>query len=99
MDTVPDDGEQLRAAVSNRYARVALEVLGSAEPATGGCCGSPGSGCCSTAKSGDAICDKVVLIFVYLLQCIEMLVWEGSHCSGCGPNWTASVLQELVAPV
>jgi SAM-dependent methyltransferase len=55
MDTVPNDGEQLRAAVSDRYSRVALEVLGSAEPVTGGCCSSAGSGCCSTAKSGDAI--------------------------------------------
>jgi len=55
MDIVPNDGEQLRAAVSDRYARVALEVLGSAEPATSGCCSNTGSGCCSTAKSGDAI--------------------------------------------
>ncbi len=56
MDTVPNNDEQLRVAVSERYARVALEVLGTAEPATGGCCSSSsGSSCCSSTKSGDAI--------------------------------------------
>lgn len=45
------------------------------------------------------ICDKVELLFVYLLQCRGMLGEDGSHCSGCGPNWTASLLKELVAPV
>ena len=45
------------------------------------------------------ICDKVVRIFVYLLQCIGMFVWDGYPCSECGPNWTASLLKELVAPV
>src|SRR3989442_13903799 len=57
MNTVPNDDEQLRTAVSERYARVALEVLGTGEASTDACCsGSPGSSCCSTGSScGDAI--------------------------------------------
>jgi arsenite methyltransferase len=57
MNTVPNDDEQLRTAVSERYARVALEVLGTSEPGADACCSSsPGSSCCSTSSScGDAI--------------------------------------------
>jgi len=57
MNTVPNDDEQLRTAVSERYARVALEVLGTGEPSADACCSSsPGSSCCSTSSScGDAI--------------------------------------------
>ena len=57
MNTVPNDDEQLRTAVSERYARVALEVLSTGEPSADACCsGSPGSSCCSTGSScGDAI--------------------------------------------
>ena len=57
MNTVPNDDEQLRTAVSERYARVALEVLGTVEPSADACCSSsPGSSCCSTSSScGDAI--------------------------------------------
>ncbi len=57
MNTVPNDDEQLRTAVSERYAQVALEVLGTGESSADACCsGSPGSSCCSTGSScGDAI--------------------------------------------
>lgn len=57
MNTVPNDDEQLRTAVSERYARVALEVLSTGESSADACCsGSPGSSCCSTGSScGDAI--------------------------------------------
>jgi len=57
MNKVPNDDQQLRTAVSERYARVALEVLGTGESSADACCsGSPGSSCCSTGSScGDAI--------------------------------------------
>jgi arsenite methyltransferase len=51
MNTVPNDDEQLRAAVRDRYAQTALQVLGSSEATNASCCGS---NCCSTV-SGDAI--------------------------------------------
>src|SRR3984893_16760450 len=41
MNTVPDNGEQLREAVRERYGRTALQVTGTATSA--GCCGSD---CC-----------------------------------------------------
>jgi SAM-dependent methyltransferase len=51
MNTVPENDEQLRAAVSERYARTALQVLSAGTSNAGGCCGS---GCCTTTN-GDAI--------------------------------------------
>lgn len=51
MSRVPQNDEQLREAVRERYAQTALQVLNTNEQVGGGCCGS---GCCSTA-SGDAI--------------------------------------------
>jgi arsenite methyltransferase len=51
MNTVPENDEQLRAAVSERYARTALQVLSAGTSTADGCCGS---GCCSTTN-GDAI--------------------------------------------
>jgi len=51
MNTVPNDDEQLRAAVRDRYAQTALQVLGSSEAANSSCCGG---NCCSTV-SGDTI--------------------------------------------
>ncbi|GAC1566599.1 MAG: arsenite methyltransferase [Ktedonobacteraceae bacterium] len=53
MGTVPQDGEKLREEVRERYGRSALQVLGTGEPATGGCCGT-GSSCCGTGNS-DAV--------------------------------------------
>jgi arsenite methyltransferase len=45
MSTVPTNDEQLRAAVSARYARTAQQVLGTEQPAaTDPCCGP---GCCT----------------------------------------------------
>lgn len=48
MSTLSNDGEQVRETVRERYARTALEVLGTGKPSTGGCCG--GSSCCSQEK-------------------------------------------------
>lgn len=61
MNSVPNDGEQLREAVRERYGRTALQVLGGSEVEAAsygstGCCGtgSSSSSCCSTINS-DAI--------------------------------------------
>ena len=51
MNIVPENDEQLRAAVSERYARTAQQVLSAGTSTAGGCCGS---GCCTTTNS-DAI--------------------------------------------
>lgn len=50
MTNKPDNAEALRTAVSQRYARTALEVLGKApeETLSAGCCSSS---CCSTSSS------------------------------------------------
>jgi len=50
MGTVPQDDEKLRAEVRERYGRTALQVLGTGEPATDGCCGTSSS-CCGTSSS------------------------------------------------
>src|SRR5438045_3005235 len=57
MNTLPDDDEQLRAAVRERYGQAALQVLSSTEPTTASCCGSSSccgsnSSCCSTETGG-----------------------------------------------
>jgi arsenite methyltransferase len=56
MTNKPDNAEELRTAVSQRYARTALEVLGKApeEAASLSCCGS---GCCSTSGSDPVTSD------------------------------------------
>jgi arsenite methyltransferase len=60
MNSVPNDGEQLREAVRERYGRTALQVLSGSEAEAAscgstGCCGtSSSSSCCSTGNS-DAI--------------------------------------------
>ena len=58
MNTLPNDDEQLRAAVRERYGQAALQVLGSAEPTTASCCDSSccgsNSSCCST-ETGDVV--------------------------------------------
>src|SRR5947209_13526794 len=51
MNIVPENDEQLRAAVSERYARTAQQVLSAGTFTASGCCGS---GCCTTTN-GDAI--------------------------------------------
>jgi len=51
MNIVPENDEQLRAAVSERYARTAQQVLSAGTFNASGCCGS---GCCTTTN-GDAI--------------------------------------------
>ncbi len=52
MNTVPNNDEQLREAVRERYGRSALQVLSTGETSAAGCCG--GSGCCGT-QSGDPV--------------------------------------------
>src|SRR6266700_7845351 len=51
MNIVPENDEQLRAALSERYARTAQQVLSAGTSAATSCCGS---GCCTTTNS-DAI--------------------------------------------
>ena len=53
MNTVPNDDQQLREAVRERYGRAALEVLGADEPKAASCCGAD---CCGGEKGiGDAV--------------------------------------------
>jgi arsenite methyltransferase len=52
MNTVPNNDEQLREAVRERYGRSALQVLTTGETSAAGCCG--GSGCCGT-QNGDPV--------------------------------------------
>src|SRR5437588_12903706 len=53
MNTVPNDDQQLREAVRERYGRTALEVLGADEPQAASCCGAD---CCGGEKGiGDAV--------------------------------------------
>lgn len=52
MNTVPNNDEQLREVVRERYGRSALQVLSTGETTGGGCCG--GSGCCGT-QNGDPV--------------------------------------------
>ena len=61
MNTVPNDAEQLREEVRERYGRTALQVLQTGEISVDGCCGTSSSccgtnisSCCSTG-SGDPI--------------------------------------------
>src|SRR5712691_6205516 len=49
MNTLPNDGEQLREAVRERYERTALQVLGADEATVDDCCGTS---CCGTSSSG-----------------------------------------------
>ena len=49
MSTVPTNDEQLRAEVRARYARTALQVLGTEQPQAASCCGSY---CRRTASGG-----------------------------------------------
>src|SRR6266851_3905294 len=55
MNMVPENDEQLRAAVSERYARTAQQVLSAGTFNASGCCGS---GCCTTTN-GDAITENL----------------------------------------
>ena len=53
MNTVPNDDQQLREAVRERYGRTALEVLSADEPKAASCCGAD---CCGGEKGiGDAV--------------------------------------------
>lgn len=48
MSNKPENDQQLRAEVSQRYAQTALQVLGKAPEKASACCGS---GCCSSLES------------------------------------------------
>src|SRR5438876_8397331 len=53
MNTVPNDDQQLREAVRERYGRTALEVLSADESKAASCCGAD---CCGGEKGiGDAV--------------------------------------------
>ena len=53
MNTVPNDDQQLREAVRERYGRSALEVLSADEPKAASCCSAD---CCGGEKGiGDAV--------------------------------------------
>ena len=53
MNTIPNDDQQLREAVRERYGRTALEVLSASEPKAASCCGAD---CCGGEKGiGDAV--------------------------------------------
>ena len=53
MNTIPNDDQQLREAVRERYGRTALEVLSASEPNAASCCGAD---CCGGEKGiGDAV--------------------------------------------
>ena len=57
MSTVPTNDEQLRAEISARYARTALRILGTEQPAVDPCCGPT---CCSPTATVAAECRKVL---------------------------------------
>jgi len=53
MNTIPNDDQQLREAVRERYGRSALEVLSASEPNAASCCAAD---CCGGEKGiGDAV--------------------------------------------
>ena len=54
MNTVPDNGEQLREAVRERYGRTAVQVIGTS--ASGSCCGSD---CCGGQGSSDVVTSDI----------------------------------------
>lgn len=75
MSTVPTNDEQLRAEVSARYARTALQILGNEQPAAGDpCCGPT---CCApTAAVATPVENKKALPLV-----------EAEQTAGCcGPS-------------
>jgi SAM-dependent methyltransferase len=53
MNTVPNNDEQVREAVRERYGRTALQVLGAGETTSEECCG--GSTCCSNMVAGSQL--------------------------------------------
>ena len=60
MNSVPNDGEQLREAVRERYGRTALQVLSGSEVESSGCgstgcCGTSSNSSCCGAGNSDAI--------------------------------------------
>lgn len=57
MSTVPTNDEQLRAEVRARYAKTALQVLGTEQPQTVSCCGS---GCCTPSTPAVTTAQKSV---------------------------------------
>lgn len=53
MNTLPNNDQQLREAVRERYGRTALDVLSASEPKAASCCGAD---CCGGEKGiGDAV--------------------------------------------
>ena len=75
MSTVPTNDEQLRAEVSARYARTALQVLGNEQPAAGDPCCSP------------ACCTPTVTVATAVESRNALPVVEAGQTAGCcGPS-------------
>ena len=73
MSTVPTNDEQLRAEVSARYARTALQVLGTEQPAAADPCCAPT--CCTPTATAPALSRKALPVI------------EAEQTSGCcGPS-------------
>ena len=56
---VPEDDEQLRVAVRERYGQTALQVLGTSNPTSDTAASCCGSGCCSATGTGDPITENL----------------------------------------
>ncbi|QBD75991.1 arsenite methyltransferase [Ktedonosporobacter rubrisoli] len=78
MNTVPQSDERLRQEVSARYARTALQVLGTPEGDTSSCCAS---GCCS---SGAHQSDPITSDLYTQMELGEIPVAAALASLGCG---------------
>src|SRR5437016_13468160 len=76
MSIVPENDEQLRAAVSERYARTAQQVLSAGTSTASGCCGS---GCCTTTNS-----DTITSDLYSSTELDELPVAAALASLGCG---------------
>jgi arsenite methyltransferase len=81
MSMLPNDDEQLRTAVQERYARTARRVLSGAEPANNGCCDSS---CCTTASSGCGDADAITGNLYTSADLGELPVAAALASLGCG---------------
>jgi hypothetical protein len=80
MSTVPTNDEQLRAGMSARYARTALEVLGAEQPRGADACCAP---TCCTPNAGVSADSRTTLPVVEAEQ-VQISACCGSSC--CSPD-------------
>jgi len=85
MNTVPENEEELREAVSERYSRTALEVLYSGQLTGESCCNS---GCCSTGDS-----DLVTSDLYSSAELSELPFTAALASLGCGNPTSLAELQ------